>query len=619
MINNVSAKIRSSGVWRNIFILTFIFLMVFLCACDEEDNEVEPSEEEEILPLEFTSNQTIQGSWIPKEVIVGDFDSDDDLDILVTCIETSSFILWNGGGGWFSDPDQSNNFGVSHAGAAADLDGDLDLDLVLNNPDEHTTRAWINDGTGRFLITPPIETGMETISLALGDLDSDNDIDLYIGSIPGSDRVFFNNGAAGFTASNQVFNEELTMRVALGDLDGDQDLDAVIVKGPDTLNLVCINDGTGRFTVHNDRLGGSISSLAVAIADFDLDNDLDIFIGHHDGPDRIWLNNGNATFVRTDQLLSSHWSYDANACDLNSDGSPDLVVAGGNTQDSVWLNNGAGQFQRTTVPFTGNQGGSVDIGDLDLDGDQDVVFIHDPGNSTTGKVYIWLTTINQQTESQTIQLTGPCVTNIFDLSFQGWTDSQDLSRPVAVLVNRLSHETYIMEKGEELFGFILTEIYPDRVLMQNSEVTLKLSRGIEPTIQKFRTMVGENPQSLETRTIENIKASIEAETRIFYRELNRSEVKKKIKEMWGKIMSHSYTKVISRTKAGGLQFLTVPDHSIIAEFGIRNNDILTEINGFEIKDLRTLIQLIPLLTQENLLSLKIIREENMQTYQIVLK
>lgn len=610
----------NSCVWKNLFIITFIFLLVLIYACDDEENEVEPPDGPNTPPLVFTLNQTIQGPWFPKEIILGDFDLDGDLDILVTCIERSSFILWNQGGGRFSDPDQSNNFGVSHAGAAADLDGDNDLDLVLNNPDEQTTSAWINDGTGRFSMTPPIETGMETISLALGDLDSDNDPDLYIGSVPGSDRIFFNNGAAGFIASDQIFNERLTMRVALADLDGDHDLDAVIVKGPDTLNLVCINDGTGRFTVHNDRLGGSVSSLSVAIADFDLDNDFDIFLGHHDGADRIWMNNGDATFVRTNQLLSSFWSYDARASDLNADGSPDLVVAGGNSQDSVWLNDGAGQFQQITVPFIGDQGGGVDIGDLDQDGDLDVVFIHDPGSSTTGKVYVWFAAINHQAENQTVALGKPYVTDIFDLSFQGWIGSQNFDCPVAVIRNRLSLETYIMKEGDELYGFKLTRISPNFVLMECSDGTFKLTQGMGPTFQINRTIKGLNSQSVEPHSIENILASLRSRTCIFYRELNRRELSKRLGEEWRLIMSHSKSNpFLCEVKTGGIQVLTIPEHSILYEIGIRNNDILTEINEFEIKGLSSLYSIIQLLTQENIFTLKIIRSGKTQTYKIALR
>ena len=75
----------------------------------------------------------------------------------------------------------------------------------------------------------------------------------------------------------------------------------------------------------------------------------------------------------------------------------------------------------------------------------------------------------------------------------------------------------------------------------------------------------------------------------------------------------------SGVKTVGLQFMTVPEHSILAEIGIKNNDILTGINEFEIKSLSTLLALTRLFKQENIFTLKIIREGKTQTYNIIFK
>ena len=100
------------------------------------------------------------------------------------------------------------------------------------------------------------------------------------------------------------------------------------------------------------------------------------------GPDQV-------TNQVPNQVFSNGWTYDSDTGDLDNDGDLDLAIAGGNVQDSVWINNGRGEFEMLQTSFLGNQGCGVCVGDLDQDGDLDLVFTHDPGQSSTGKVYIW--------------------------------------------------------------------------------------------------------------------------------------------------------------------------------------------------------------------------------------
>ena len=88
---------------------------------------------------------------------------------------------------------------------------------------------------------PPI---LDTASaVALGDLDSDGDLDAYItASYSGAEtnRVWANSGSGTYTDSGQALGTNASTDVALGDLDGDGDLDAYVANNAQG-NRVWIN------------------------------------------------------------------------------------------------------------------------------------------------------------------------------------------------------------------------------------------------------------------------------------------------------------------------------------------------------------------------------------------
>jgi len=272
-----------------------------------------------------------------------------------------------------------------------DLDGDGDQDLVFAGKSGGTT-VWQNDGRGGFAALPTFGGRDRTSAIRVGDLDGDGDLDILCANGNGSDRVWLNDGSAAFSSTDQTLGAEIALCVQLGDIDGDGDLDAAVGCSLNMRSLVYVNDRTAQFTVLDSALSEAMSNVAASLFDADGDEDLDLFLGYHDGVDRFYFNEGEGTFTLDPQDLSRHWSYDAAAGDLDLDGDIDLVIAGGNVQDAIWLNDGQGQFTEAVSPFIGDQGLAVALGDFDGDGDLDAVFCHDAGMSPTHKVYIWRNT-----------------------------------------------------------------------------------------------------------------------------------------------------------------------------------------------------------------------------------
>ncbi|MCI0534972.1 MAG: FG-GAP-like repeat-containing protein, partial [Verrucomicrobiales bacterium] len=183
--------------------------------------------------------------------------------------------------------------------ALADVDGDEDLDAFTVGRRAH--KLWLNQGgaqrgaAGTFLESSQvlIDTGAESTSVALGDLDGDGDIDAFVAGIVSD--VWMNQGgrqggAQGFFLKNgqqHASGNDIAWDVALGDLDKDGDLDAFVVRNGS--HRVYDNPGSGLFFDSDLRLQAGFN-MAVVLGDLDGDSDLDAFVGRNLQPNHIWLN-----------------------------------------------------------------------------------------------------------------------------------------------------------------------------------------------------------------------------------------------------------------------------------------------------------------------------------------
>jgi len=289
----------------------------------------------------------------------------------------------------------------THGAVFADLDNDRDFDLFSTTTFDRTTahnHIYQNDGKGFFSdmtynITPPQNINTSARGVAAADFDGDGDIDLYFSNaLPNTDpynpslfppkrtkNFYINNGDGSFTWSFRgIFWTGFVQGVVAIDIDGDGDIDIAEAKWtpPSTIYL---NDGSGHFTDAGGEMGLpqtlGVRDGGMTFGDIDNDGDLDLALI---GPGKvdIYLNTGNI-FEFKQKIIPDVLSGGAHVCfgDFDHDGDLDLYVSGGN----VYENDGTGIFMLVLSNISGlkpsldtlDPRGSA-LGDFDRDGDLDI-------------------------------------------------------------------------------------------------------------------------------------------------------------------------------------------------------------------------------------------------------
>ncbi len=263
-----------------------------------------------------------------------------------------------------------------------DTDGDLDVFLVQGGvlgpgtaaKRANTSRLFRNDltvdvtGRRRLRFTDVTEAagvGWREYGMgaAVGDYDSDGDLDLFLTSF-GPEALFRNNGDGTFsdvTVQAGVSDRLWSTSAAFCDYDRDGDLDLFVANYLD-------------FTLADNK----ICADSVGARDYCSPK------SYRPVPDRLYRNKGDGRFTDVTQAAGITKAYGAGlgvaAGDYNGDGWLDFFVANDATLNQLWINQRDGTFtdegliSGVAVNAAGNPEGSMGIasGDVDADGDEDL-------------------------------------------------------------------------------------------------------------------------------------------------------------------------------------------------------------------------------------------------------
>jgi len=300
-------------------------------------------------------------------VTVADIDNDGDEDIYVCYLNSKNKLLINNGSGMFRDvslqPNRAcDNFNRSSAAAFADVDLDGNVDLYVTS-ENGSNKLFKNDGTGHFT---DVTTGAGLVTVSGGscatfsDINGDGLPDLCVTFWYEKNRIYLNETKNG--------------RIKFRDITDDTDL----AKAP------------------------PVKSNGVTFADINNDGFPDLFIANKNDENKLYLNNGKGNFrdVTSNYLEKQIFLSNGGVfADFDNDGYLDLYLS--NVGTNVLYKNVSGLFFKDVTSdfgadMSGYSTGSA-VGDLDNDGNIDLYVANFLGGSS--RVFL-----NQSRNKQTLQL-----------------------------------------------------------------------------------------------------------------------------------------------------------------------------------------------------------------------
>ncbi|MBN2149695.1 MAG: VCBS repeat-containing protein [Anaerolineales bacterium] len=323
--------------------------------------------------LTFEKSNQAFASIPTWQIGLADLDADSDLDAVFANAQSNDSQIWlNDGSGTFTDTGQIlGKYG--HGVAIGDVDGDGDLDIVITTHEHMPTRVYLNDGQAVFQELEEAFSETTGHSVDLFDIDGDSDLDA-VGEGSGIVSIFWNDGRGRFINGGLSFPATSIW----GNLDSDEDID-LFIKEDGVGYTVYLNNGSGRFTPYWTLVDPNAMGIGdMGLGDVDADGDLDVVItnGFHQStsyPARIFINDGTGQFADNGQQLSAVTNAGVSLGDLDGDGDLDLVLTDYMEACQIWLNDGNGQFVDSGLRFGDGQFyRHTHLGDLDGDGDLDI-------------------------------------------------------------------------------------------------------------------------------------------------------------------------------------------------------------------------------------------------------
>jgi PKD repeat protein len=268
----------------------------------------------------------------------GDFNNDGNIDI-ANLSSSSGSISLNSGAGTFTLLPGTSIPGASYGSIDwGDYDSDGDLDLIMTGEAgsfQCITKIFRNNGDGASMteISNHNIDGLRYGSTDWGDYDNDGLLDLAISGIKLDlsyvTSIYRNTGNGIFSKITDLTNN--ISKVRWGDYDNDGDLDLLLISS--TQNRIYRNNGNNTFTFQEQIILGKSEYGDGTWGDYDNDGFLDLIItGFKDMYvpfTKVYTNNQNNNFTEDTNCTVTPAGFGMPRWgDFDNDGDADLLIIG---------------------------------------------------------------------------------------------------------------------------------------------------------------------------------------------------------------------------------------------------------------------------------------------------
>jgi Bacterial Ig-like domain (group 3)/FG-GAP-like repeat/Abnormal spindle-like microcephaly-assoc'd, ASPM-SPD-2-Hydin/Protein of unknown function (DUF1573) len=398
----------------------------------------------------FQTGQNFPLASTPEAMVVGDFNNDGKLDVMVSVNAAANIniLLGNGDGSLQSPIASTVGSGTNYV--VGDFNGDGNLDLFVPNPTVGNITVAFGNGDGTFQAGKNTFLNIDIVGLTVGDVNHDGKLDVVTGG-GSSVNVLLGNGDGTFQAAKNFPAGESLESIALADINHDGNLD-IVLANEDGYNvvspalIVLLGNGDGTF---GTAAGYSVSFglQQVLVADFNGDGYPDVAglnIPLYYSTLSVALGIGDGTFIAAPTYGIGFSPGIGLTADFNNDGIPDLaltVTLGGGA--AVMLGKGDGTFEPT-----GSSGrppeeavSSIAIADFNRDGNLDIA----SANQTNVVVELGTGTGTFSSATNYVADSGPFAVATGDVNGDGILD--------LVAVNYKSNDiSVLLGNGDGTFG-----------------------------------------------------------------------------------------------------------------------------------------------------------------------